>query len=63
MDLNGQARPFDLAEQRASNHLVQLIRKLRWINMDAEAEQVSARLTRCCYPPTETVVAGPWATD
>jgi hypothetical protein len=63
MDHNGQARPFDLAEQRAANQLVQLIRKLRWINMDDEAKQVSAQLTRCRFPPTETVIAGPWATD
>jgi hypothetical protein len=38
MDLDEQARPSDLAEQQASNRLVQLIRKLRWINMDDEAE-------------------------
>jgi hypothetical protein len=63
MDPNGQARPFDLAEPQASNRLVQLIRKLRWINMDDEAERVSAQLTRCRYSPTETVIAGPWATD
>jgi hypothetical protein len=63
MDLNRQARPFGLAEQQASNRLVRLIRKLRWINMDDEAEQVSAQLTQCRFPPTETVIAGPWATD
>jgi hypothetical protein len=63
MDFNGHARSFDLAEQRASNHLVRLVRKLRWNNMDDEAEQVSAQLTKCRFPPTETVIAGPWATD
>jgi len=60
MDLDEQARPFDLAEPQASNRLVQLIRKLRWFNMDDEAEQISAQLTRCRF---ETVSAGPWATD
>jgi hypothetical protein len=63
MDPNGQAGPFDLAEPQASNRLVQLIRKLRWINMDDEAERVSAQLTRSRVSPTETVIAGPWATD
>jgi hypothetical protein len=55
---------FDvLAEQRTSNHFVHLIRKLRWIGMDDEAERVLARLTGCRFRPTETVIAGPWATD
>jgi hypothetical protein len=63
MDFDEEVRPFDLAEQQASNRLVQLIRKLRWINMDDEAEQISAQLTRCRFSPTETVIAGPWATD
>jgi len=63
MDFDEQAKPFGLAEQEASNRLVQLIRKLRWTNMDDEAEQISAQLTRCRFSPTETVIAGPWATD
>ncbi len=62
--LFGQGTHFDVsAEQRASNQFVHLIRKLRWIGMDDEAEQVLAQLTRCPFRPTETVIAGPWATD
>jgi hypothetical protein len=59
----GQAKSFDVAEQRTSNQLVQLIRKLRWIGRDDEAERVLEHLTRCRFRPTETVIAGPWATD
>jgi hypothetical protein len=58
----GQVKTFD-AEQRTSNQLVQLIRKLRWIGRDDEAERVLEDLTRCRFRPTETVIAGPWATD
>ncbi len=62
--LFGQGTHFDVsAEQRTSNQFVHLIRKLRWIGMDDEAEQVLAQLTGCPFRPTETVVAGPWATD
>ncbi len=58
----GQGTQFDVsAQQRASNQFVHLIRKLRWIGMDDEAEQVLAQLTT--FRPTETVIAGPWATD
>jgi len=31
--------------------------------MDDEAEQISAQLTERRFSPTETVIAGPWATD
>ena len=58
-----QIKTFDVAEQRTSNQLVQLIRKLRWIGRDDEAERVLEHLTRCRFRPTETVIAGPWATD
>jgi hypothetical protein len=61
--LIGQAE-FDLsAERRTSNQFVHLIRKLRWIGMDDEVEQVLAQLSRCRFRPTETVIAGPWPTD
>jgi hypothetical protein len=53
---------FDVLAQR-SNECVRLIRKLRWIGMDDEAARVSAQLSRWPFRPTETVIAGPWATD
>jgi hypothetical protein len=61
---NGQGRRFDDSGQRsASNECVRLIRKLRWIGMDDEAERVLAQLSGWPFRPTETVIAGPWATD
>jgi hypothetical protein len=60
---NGQGRRFDVAQRSASNDCVRLIRKLRWIGMDDEAERVLAQLSAWPFPPTETVIAGPWATD
>ena len=60
----GQGRRFDGSGQRnASNECVRLIRKLRWIGMDDEAERVLAHLSGWPFRPTETVIAGPWATD
>ena len=57
-------RRFDDSAQRsASNECVRLIRKLRWIGMDDEAERVLAQLSGWPFRPTETVIAGPWATD
>ena len=61
---NGEGRRFDDSAQRsASNECVRLIRKLRWMGMDEEAERVLAQLSGWPFRPTETVIAGPWATD
>ena len=61
---DGQGRRFDDSGQRSSsNECVRLIRKLRWIGMDDEAERVLAQLNRWSFRPTETAIAGPWATD
>jgi hypothetical protein len=61
---NRQLQHFDeSAQRRASNDCVRLIRKLRWIGMDEEAERVLAQLSIWPFRPTETVIAGPWATD
>jgi hypothetical protein len=53
----------DSAQRSASNECVRLIRKLRWIGMDDEAERVLAQLSGWPLLHTETVLAGPWATD
>jgi hypothetical protein len=45
MLLERQKPPDNLVEQRASNKLVQLIRKLRWMGMDEEARKVEDELT------------------
>ena len=61
---NGQGRRFeDSAQRSASNECIRLIRKLRWNGMDDEAERVLAQLSKWPFRPTETVIAGPWATD
>ncbi len=61
---NGQGRRIDDSAQRsASNECVRLIRKLRWIGRDDEAERVLAQLRGWPFWPTETVISGPWATD
>jgi hypothetical protein len=53
----------DSAQRSASNECIRLIRKLRWIGMDDDAERVLAQLSGWPFRPTETVIAGPWATD
>ncbi len=47
MSLEQQKPPDALAEQRASNKLVKLIRKLRWMGMEEEAERVQMELAQC----------------
>jgi hypothetical protein len=59
-----QQKPTDgLAEQRTSNHLVKLIRKLRWMGMEEEEERAQFELTTCRVPPTDSVVAASRETD
>ncbi len=61
---NGQGERFDGSAQRsASNKCIRLIRKLRWIGMDDEAERVLAQLSGWPFRPTETVIAGPGRTS
>jgi hypothetical protein len=45
MPLEQQKPSGSLAEQRTSNELVKLIRKLRWMGMEEEAEKVENQLT------------------
>jgi hypothetical protein len=51
------------AEQRASSALVRLIRKLRWMGMQEEAESAQKQLAQCRVPPADSVVAAPHDTD
>lgn len=48
--------------QRGSNELVKLIRKLRWIGMEKEAEPLEAELTRR-HAAADSVLAMPRETD
>lgn len=55
--------PSGLSPERATNDLVKLIRKLRWIGLQEEAHQLEATLSR--FPPEAraTVLGGPSSTD
>ena len=46
-----QQTPANAAEQAISTEFVRLIRKLRWIGMEDEAERVQIRLAACQFRP------------
>ena len=56
-----QELPDVSADQRASNELIKLIRKLRWMGMEREAERL--QITLCRVPGADSVVAEPHETD
>jgi hypothetical protein len=51
------------SEQRASDEMVSLIRKLRWIGLENEAKSIGRELTARVVPAADTVVATPRETD
>lgn len=55
--------PDVLEEQRASDALVRLIRKWRWMGMDGEAERIENVLATRDTRPADTVIADPRDTD
>lgn len=50
-------------EQRTSNELIRLIRKLRWAAMEQEAEALAEELTRRRATGAMSVVVPPRETD
>jgi hypothetical protein len=58
---NGRQPPDLSAEQRLSSDLAKRIRKLRWLGMQQEAEQLQMTLRR--VPHTECVIVVPRDTD
>ena len=50
-------------EQLASDEMVGLIRKLRWIGLDNEARTMGRALTARAVPAADTVIATPRETD
>lgn len=58
-----QKPPDGLADQRASNELVKLIRKLRWIGMEEEAETLEDELTLRRVAAADSVIAASRQTD
>jgi hypothetical protein len=55
--------PDASVEQRASNDLIRLIRKLRWMGMDDEAKRVQTELKQRDVPAEDSVLARPRDTD
>jgi len=59
-----QQKPSEgLAQQRTSNELVTLIRKLRWMGLEEEAKNVENELILCNVPAADSVVARSRETD
>jgi hypothetical protein len=50
-------------DQPASNKLIQLIRKLRWLGLEEEAQKLENKLTLRNVPASDSVVAGSRETD
>lgn len=58
-----QKLPDSLAEQRETNELVKLIRKLRWMGLQDEAKMAENQLTRREVQVADSVVAASRETD
>jgi hypothetical protein len=54
-------RPDVPVGERTSVELVKLVKKLRWMGLEEEAQQVQVVLHD--VDPTATLLAGPWDTD
>ena len=50
-------------EQKAAREVVKLIRKLRWIGMEREAEQLQTALSGFPSDKRASLLAGPHSTD
>jgi hypothetical protein len=50
-------------EQRAAREVVKLIRKLRWIGMEDEAQQLQMALSGFPSDKRASLLAGPHSTD
>ena len=63
MSLKQQKASDISADQRTSNELVKLIRKLRWMGMEEEADRVQTELAQCGVRRADSVLATPHKTD
>lgn len=59
--IHAEERPDVSLSQHTSRELVKLIRKLRWIGLEEEADQMQLML--CRDHPTTILLAGPFETD
>ena len=60
---NQHKPPVGLAEQRTTNELVKLIRKLRWMGLEREAEKVENQLILRKDQAADSVIAASHETD
>jgi hypothetical protein len=58
-----QQKTPDIPEQRASNEIVKLIRKLRWMGMDEEAKILENQLALDGFPAADCVIGVSRETD
>jgi hypothetical protein len=58
-----QQKTPDIAEQRTSNEVVKLIRKLRWMGMDEEAKVLENQLALDGFPVADCVIGVSRETD
>ena len=63
MPRNQQKPPEGLGEQRTANELVKLIRKLRWMGLEREAEKVENQLILRKVQAADSVIAASRETD
>jgi hypothetical protein len=64
METPRKRRPSDtLTRQRAANELVKLIRKLRWLGMEEEAQGLQNELARRRTTATDSVLTTAAETD
>jgi hypothetical protein len=57
------AQQQDLSDTRVSNDMIKLIRKLRWIGMDEEAQKLQTELTQREAGAADSVIATSHETD
>ena len=58
-----QQKPPDLSALQHANKLIRLIRKLRWMGMEEEAERVQTELAKSGAQPTDSVLVASRETD
>lgn len=58
-----QKTPDSSAGDSSSNELIRLIRKLRWVGMEEEAERLLKKLKRGHAATADSVLAAPRDTD
>ncbi|HWX85039.1 MAG TPA: hypothetical protein VNZ48_15695 [Xanthobacteraceae bacterium] len=63
MPHNQHKPPDGLGEQRTANELVKLIRKLRWMGLEREAEMAEDQLVLRKVQATDSVIAASRETD